>query len=134
MQIARRHLAEVIGERTLHVRDTKQLAKAVAAYLLDTKETDELESLLRDVMEYRTENGIVEAVAVSAHELTSHTVKELETILKREHPKAKSVNIITRQDPSVIGGVRLEMANEQLDLTVREKIDTFKRLTAEIKE
>lgn len=132
--ISRRHLAEVIGERTLHVHDTKKLAREVAAYLLDTKQTDDLESLLRDVMEYRAQHGVVEAVAVSAHDLPKDVIKDIEAILKGEYPKAKKVHVINRIDPTVVGGVRVEMANEQLDLTVREKIDEFKRLTANIKE
>jgi len=132
--ISRRHLAEVLGERTLHVHDTKKLAREVAAYLLDTHQTDDLESLLRDVMEYRAQHGVVEAVAVSAHDLTPAVIKDIEAILKREYPKAKHIHVISRIDPTVVGGVRVEMANEQLDLTVREKIDEFKRLTASIKE
>jgi F0F1-type ATP synthase delta subunit len=134
MSVSRRHLAEVIGERTLQVRDTRKLARAVAAYLLDTHDTDDLESLIRDVMEYRASHGVVEAVAISAHELSPDIIHDLEAILKREHPKAKHVRVIPRQDPSVVGGVRLQLANEQLDLTVRDKIDQFKRLTAGIKE
>lgn len=132
--ISRRHLAEVIGARTLKVRSTKKLAQEVAAYLLDTHETDDLESLLRDVMEYRAQHGVVEAVAVSAHDLTKSIVKDIETILKKEYPHAKNIHVISRIDPTVVGGVRVEMANEQLDLTVRDKIDAFKRLTANIKE
>lgn len=132
--ISRRHLAEVIAERTLHVRDTKKLAREVAAYLLDTGQTAQLESLLRDVMEYRAEHGVVEAQAISAHELTPTVIRELQQILKAEHPQAKSVHVIPKLDPAVVGGVRLQMANEQLDLTVRGKLDTFKRLTTAIKE
>lgn len=132
--ISRRHLAEIIGERTLHVRDTKALAQEIAAYLLETRQTAELESLVRDVMEFRTQHGVVEAVAVSAHDISDETVKDISAILKREHPKAKSVRIIQRIDPNVVGGVRVDMANEQLNLTVRDQLDTFKRLTANIKE
>lgn len=118
----------------MHVRDSKALARAVAAYLLDTGTSQDLDSLLRDVMEYRAEHGIVEATAISAHELDSTAVTALEDILKREHPKANSVRIIPQQNPEVVGGVRLQMANEQLDMTVKDKIDMFKRLTATIKE
>jgi F0F1-type ATP synthase delta subunit len=132
--ISRRHLAEVVGERTLHIRDSKKLAREVAAYLLDTKHSHELDSLLRDVMEYRAQHGFVEAVAVSAHDLSDGVIRDIEGILKKEYPRAKHVHVVSRIDPSVVGGVRIEMANEQLDLTVREKIDTFKRLTADIKE
>jgi F0F1-type ATP synthase delta subunit len=30
----------------------------------------------------------------------------------------------------LVGGVRIEMANEELDLTVRSKLNTLKRLTS----
>lgn len=132
--ISRVHLAEVIGERTLHVRDSKELAREVAAYLLDTGRTADLDSLLRDVMEYRAVHGVIDAEAVSAHEITDATVRNIEAIIKSEYPKAKSVQIVQRIDPTVIGGVRVGMANEQLDLTIRDQLDTFKRLTANIKE
>jgi len=132
--ISRRHLAEVIGERTLHLKSTGKLGREVAAYLLDTRQTADLESLLRDVMEYRAQHGVVEATAVSAHDLTAATVKEIEAILKKEYPHVKSVHVISRLDPTVVGGVRVEMANEQLDLTVRDRLDTFKRLTSNIKD
>lgn len=132
--ISRRHLAEVIAERTLHVHDTKRLAKEVAAYLLDTHQTAQLDSLLRDVMEYRAQHGVVEATAVSAHELSGSIIKDIEKVLRHEHPKAKSVKVTSKIDESVVGGVRLDLANEQLDLTVRDRLDTFKRLTSSIKE
>lgn len=132
--VSRRHLAEVIAERTLHVRDTKHLAQEVAAYLLDTHSTAQIESLIRDIMELRAQKGVVEAVAVSAHELGDEVIADIKRILKQEYPGAQSVHVIRKIDPSVVGGVRVEMANERLDLTVRDKIDTFKRLTAQIKE
>lgn len=132
--ISRRHLAEVITERTLGVRDTKVLAKEVAAYLLDNHHTADIESLIRDIMELRAQKGVVEAVAVSAYQLNDEVIADIKRILKQEYPNAKSVHVIRKLDPSVVGGVRIEMANERLDLTVRDKIDTFKRLTATIKE
>ena len=118
----------------MHVSSTKELAQEIAAYLLDTRKTADLDSLLRDVMEYRAVHGVVEAEAVSAHQITEATIKGIEDILKREHPKAKSVRVIPRLDPSVVGGVRIDLANEQLDLSVRDRLDMFKRLTANIKE
>lgn len=132
--ISRRHLAEVVAERTMHVRDSRKLAQEVAAYLLDTHHTYEIESLIRDVMEYRARHGIVEAVAVSAHELNRDVIRDIEAILKKQYPHAKHVHVSSRIDENVVGGVRVELANEQLDLTVREKIDTFKRLIADIKD
>ena len=132
--LSRRHLAEVITERTLAVQDTSQLAQEVAAYLLDTHSIAQIESLIRDIMELRAQKGVVEAVAVSANDLNDEVIADIERILKQEYPSARSVHVIRKLDPNVVGGVRVEMANERLDLTVRNKIDTFKHLTATIKE
>lgn len=132
--ISRAHLSEVIGERTLETSDSKELAREVAAYLLDTNRTADLDSLLRDIMEYRAIHGVIDAEAVSAHEIAESTIKDIIKIIEAEYPKATTVQVERRVDPSVIGGIRVDMANEQLDLTVRDQLDTFKRLTANIKE
>lgn len=132
--ISRVDIAKVIGERTLHVKDAKELAREVAAYLLDTGRTNDLDSLIRDVMEYRAQQGVIDAEVVSAYDVTDATIRDIEDIVKTEYSKAKSVQVAKRIDPSVVGGVRVDMANEQLDLTIRNRIDTFKRLTANIKE
>lgn len=129
-RVSRRHLAEVIGERTLAQDNIKQLARAIAAYLLDEGMTGDLESLIRDIMQYRLEHGFIEANIVSAHELPANVLEDVRDILGREYPKAKSVELDTELDPNVVGGVRIDLPNEQLDLTVRAKLDTFKRLTA----
>jgi F-type H+-transporting ATPase subunit delta len=129
MSIARKDLAAILGERTLHVRDVRTLAGAIAAYLLEEKRTSDLESLIRDIMQYRLDHGIVEADLVSAHELPEHVLQDVKAILRQEYPHAKEINLDTDVDPAVVGGVRIELPNEQLDMTVKAKLDTFKRLT-----
>jgi len=127
---SRTDLAEVIGERTLRVSDLKKLEKAVAAFLLSENKAEDLDSLMRDVMRYRAEHGLVEATVVSAFPLTREVRSDVLSALKAEYPTAKSYHLNEQVDPGVIGGVRLEMANEELDLTVRGKLNTLKRLTA----
>jgi F0F1-type ATP synthase delta subunit len=122
-------LAEVIGARTLHTSDFHQLALELAAYLLDSGQTYELEPLMRDIMAYRAHHGVVEATTVSAHQLSTQDITDIEQILRQEYPRASSLLIDKAEDPNVIGGVKLNMPGEQLDLTVRAKVNTFKRLT-----
>ncbi len=129
MSVLRKELARVIGERTLHIRDVRTLSAAIAAYLLEERRTHDLESLIRDIMQYRIENGIVEANLVSSHELPAHVIQDVKDILKQEYPHAKELELDSQIDPEVVGGLRIELPNEQLDLTVRTKLDTFKRLT-----
>lgn len=127
--ISRTDLAAVIGDRTLHSTDMKKLERAVAGYLLEQNRTDDIDSLMRDVLKYRAEHGYVEATVVSAFPLTAASKHEITTALKAEYPGAKHYVLNERIDPAVVGGVRLEMAGKELDLTVRAKLNTLKRLT-----
>ncbi len=128
--IDRRQLAEAIAERTMHIKNIAQLKREVAAYLLAEHRTHDIDSLIRDIVAYRAEHGLIEATAISAYPLTAQVRKEVMQELKVEYPHAKSIVINEKIDPGVIGGVRIEAVNEQLDLTVRSKLNTLKRLTA----
>jgi F0F1-type ATP synthase delta subunit len=108
---------------------TERLSREVAAYLLGENRTGELDSLLRDVVAYRAERGIVEVTAISAHELSDATKRDIEKLVRERFENAKDIIINQRVDANTIGGVRLELVGEQLDLTVRAKLNRFKELT-----
>src|SRR6202165_2031602 len=109
----------------------KDLALEVAAYLLATKQVAQLESLLRDVMTIREQQGHVEATVTSAHDLSAEIRKEIEQLIKAQNPAAKTVDVQPASDTSVVGGLKIRLAHQQLDMTIRAKLNTFKRLTAE---
>jgi len=127
-KLPRHELAAILAERLGELPE-KRLAQEVAAYLLAERRTGELDSLLRDIMQYRADHGIVEVTAVSAHELTGQTRREIEAQVHELYPHATKVIISTQLEPSVIGGVRVELANQQLDLSIRAKLNRFKQLT-----
>ncbi len=130
MKTPRHILAQAIAERTLGVRDEKLLAREIAAYLLEQRRVNELESILRDIMQYRADHGILEAEVVTAHDVSPAILSEVKQLLQAAYPKAKTVHVATRQDTSVVGGLRVDMPNEQLDMTIQDKLATFKRLTS----
>ncbi len=129
--LTRKELAEVIGEKTLHLRDQKSLAEGVAAYLASTPTSVDFSSLMRDVMQYRQDHGIIEAVAVSAHELDDRAMADIKQLLHEHFPDASSVIVASRIDTDIVGGVRIELPQENLDLSVKSKLNTFKRLVAD---
>jgi F0F1-type ATP synthase delta subunit len=130
MKVPRHILAEAIAKRTLTVSDTRELSRQIAAYLLVENRTSELESILRDIMQYRADHGVLEAEVVTAHEVQNHVLSDVVQLLQAAYPNAKEVHVSKRLDLTVIGGLRVDMANEQLDMTVASKLATFKRLTA----
>lgn len=131
MKIPRHKIADFLAQRSLQPGvDPAALSREVAAYLLETGRTGELSSLARDIMQRRAEQGVVEVTAVSAHPLTSDLKKEIKEKIRVFYPQAKKISINESVDPDVLGGVRLELANERLDLSVRSKLNRFKQLTS----
>lgn len=131
MKVPRTQLAATIGERTLHEPNITKLAKEIAAYLLSENREHDLESLMRDVMQYRQERGIVEAELVSAHALSEGIGHQVQQLLKQHYPVAKHVVVRETRDADVVGGIKVQLAHEQLDMSIRAKLDNFKRLTTE---
>lgn len=112
-----------------HVNDTAQLSREIAAFLISESRESDLESVMRDVMRLRRSQGVLEADVQSAHELDAATLVELTELIRQEFPAAKQVVTDQTIRSELIGGVRIATADEQLDMTVRGKLDTFKRLT-----
>ena len=132
MKQPRHEIAAAIARRSLTthgVSAVKDLGDEIAAYLLAERRTSDLESLLRDVMQYRADHGIVEVIAVSAFALSDKVKADITAEVRTLQPDAKEIIISHRLDSDVVSGVRLEFANQQLDLSVRSKLNKLKQLT-----
>ena len=110
----------------------RRFSSQVAGYLLDNNMTDELDSLTRDMVSYRAASGVVEVNTVSAHQLSGTALKEVRSKVKQLYPSARQIILNQRIDPDQIGGVRLELPDQQLDLSVRGKLNQFKQLTVDV--
>lgn len=130
-KVSRQTLARVIAGKLDDGSLTEdKLSQEVAAYILSEKRAAGLESLLRDISQYRIDHeGVVEVEAMCAHPLTPEVKADIEAAIKQAYPGAKQIIISERIDESLIGGVRLELPNEQLDLSIRAKLNQFKQLT-----
>lgn len=119
-KLPRTALAHYIAQST-DSRDS--LAREVAAYLVDNAATNDLDSLIRDVVEIQaTQNGVVELTAKSAHPIDNEVKSRIEAVAIKLYPGTKRVIIHTEIDKSVIGGARLQFANADLDMTVQSKL------------
>lgn len=134
MKVARTRIASAVANTTLKKGVSKNYAREVAAYLLAEGRANELDSLLRDVQADWAQNGYVEVLARSAHPLSSSVRSDIEKRAKALYPQAKKIVVTELSDATVIGGVSLSIANEQLDLSVEAKLNKFKQLTKAGKE
>lgn len=128
VKVSRSELVSILDKLSTKL-PSKKFSREVANYLLSEKRTGELDSLARELINYRAEKGVVEVTAVSARALSSTAVSEVKQKVKQLYPGARQIIINQRIDDSQIGGVRLEFPDKQLDLTLRSKINKFKQQT-----
>jgi F0F1-type ATP synthase delta subunit len=130
MRPKRRRIAEVITEKLGEGQSLKSLAREIAAYLLAEGRSKELDLITRDVIKLRAEKGFIESSATTAHELKPEAEKSLHDLIKSVRPNAKKIIIDHKLNPYLIGGVRLDIINQRLDLSVRAKLNKLKHLTS----
>lgn len=129
MKARRTRIAQTIADKTLKSGSSKRFSQEIAAYLLSERRTDELDSILRDVQGDWAKAGRVEVIASSAHPLSPAVRADITKQIKRLYPSAQKIIVTEIHDPAVIGGVRLNLAEQQLDLSVEAKLNKFKQLT-----
>ena len=123
-------VAHVLAQQTLAADfNEQQFVREVAAYLLDTGRTGQLNSIARDMVKERAAKGVVEVTVVSARELTDAVRADIRAQVEKLYPNATRIVMNERREASVIGGVRLEFPEQQLDLSVRNKLNRLKALT-----
>ncbi len=122
VRVSRRKLATYYAEQLLKGTAPGTLATQLAAYLIDTRRTREYELVVRDIEAELAARGTVVADVTSARPLTDSSKKNVMDLITKLH-SATSVQLRQHVDPSVLAGVRIELPNEQLDHTVKSKLN-----------
>ncbi|MBQ2618961.1 MAG: ATP synthase F1 subunit delta [Oscillospiraceae bacterium] len=74
---------------------------------------------------YNTIHGIIAGVAITAVPLKPEQMEKLRARLYQI--SGKTVDLINRVDPSVLGGIRLKYEGVELDGTVRQRLDGIEK-------
>lgn len=128
---SRTKLVKYIVDSLESGKSEKDLARKVAAYLIEVGKTSDLNSVMRDVQELRAaQYGIVELTATSAHHLEKSSLSDVEAIASRQYPGAKRTTVHQEIDPAVVGGANLTFPHASLDLTIRAKLNQLREATS----
>ena len=76
-------------------------------------------------LQYNTDHGILQVRAVSALPLTETQIKKLTD--KLAAITGKTIDLICKQDPSVLGGIRLNYNGIQVDGTVQSRLQAIEK-------
>lgn len=128
-KLTRHQISEIIAKRSTENISATKLAEQIAAYLISERRSSELQSILRDIRQFRENQGIVEVDAYSAHKLSDQARRDIEAQVRELYPSATQIIINEIRDESVIGSIKLELANQQFDASLRVKLNRFKQLT-----
>lgn len=119
---SRKELALALQKLLETSKDSKQLATAIAAYLLETRQTKDAAAILRDLEAVRFDKkGVLEIRVTSAHRLSESTIKSIKALFDAQH-----IIIHEEQDPSLLGGVKVRAHDKRIDYSVRTRLQRLK--------
>lgn len=81
-------------------------------------------------LRYNQAHGILEATATSAVPMTAQQTQALHA--KLEKLNGKTIDLKTKVDPGVLGGIRLDMEGTELDGTVQNRLAALRRDIASV--
>lgn len=121
-KLSRRKIAEAWADELLKGHD---MTKKVAAYLVAERRVDEADLIVRDTESALAARGVVVADVTSASSLSAESRNAIEKFLVSTMD-ARKVAFRETTDPTVIGGVRVETAGQQLDATFKTRLNQLK--------
>jgi len=121
-----KEIAGVITKKSLS-------AHQIASYLVQQRRTRDLAAIMREVARIRSEQGVVEAEAISAQPLSSGAEQAITKLLLNMHKGAKKVILNTTENPEVTGGIKIISDGLELDNSVHGRLNRLRQLTPERK-
>lgn len=94
-----------------------EVIQEVAAYLVESRRTNEADLIVRIILERLEANGVVLADVTTATKLDETTKAELKRITG-----AKRLELREHVDPSVLGGIRIETPSRLMDATFTHRL------------
>lgn len=124
--LSRRKIATYLADQLAAGTPTGPLFTAAAGYLIDHKQTKQVDLLVRDVEAILArDHGVVLAQVTSARELSDGIITSIKQfVLSAEG--AKQVEVSARVDPSLLGGVIIRTPRAELDTTVRKQLNALR--------
>jgi F0F1-type ATP synthase delta subunit len=127
LKISRRKLAKWSADRLVSGDPMKNVMHELGAYLIDSGRVREIELIVRDIKIALLASGTVLVRTTSARPLSSEAKQSIESFIRDSYGAKASVVFDETIDVSVIGGVKLETPDKQIDATIKTKLE---KLTA----
>lgn len=118
-KISRRAVAQYAA-RQLQAGDTAVI-KQIAAHLVETRRTRELELYVREIETALLETGVVVADVASARTLVDATKQSIAAYISELY-STKDVTLRETTNTDLIGGIHVRTADAEYDATIKRKL------------
>ncbi len=118
-RLSRRALAGYAAQQLLDGKTA--VLQQLAAYLIEVRRTKEVDLLVRDIEHALAASGVVVADIASAREVTA-TLRTAIVAYITKATSADDVQVRSRIDTSLVGGVRIRTPDAEYDATVRRQL------------
>ena len=118
-----RHIAGAWIEKTV---PRSELVRQMAAHLIESGRTDEVDLLVNDIKkQIEVQYGVTLANVASARPLSDQLRSHLKQLVK-DKTGAKSVRLNEEIDKSLLGGAVVDTPTMSIDLSVRGKLNKLR--------
>lgn len=131
-KIARRKIARYLATELHNGADARSLAQTAVAYLIEQKQTNQLELLIRDIEVALAElYGAVSVHITSARPLNEAAQQAILVFVREAEHATSAIIIDEHTDSDLIGGVVVKTPTSIFDSSIRTQL---RQLTAATKE
>jgi F0F1-type ATP synthase delta subunit len=120
-RLSRRKIATHAVNKLLAGSSKQSVIRELAAFLVDSGRTREMELLVRDIEDLLAERGTVVAEVTSAHPLATTLKADIKKLIGARDLQLREVT-----DKDVLGGVRIDLPGKRFDGTLRHKLTLLK--------
>lgn len=124
-KLSRRALADYAADQLLKGDALEAVTAQLAAYLVESRRTKEVELLVRDIQAILAERGHVFGEVVSAYDLSETTKQSIQQFTKQA-TGASAVTLESVVDPAVLGGIKLRLPGKEYDATIARSLTTLR--------
>jgi F-type H+-transporting ATPase subunit delta len=121
LRVSRRRIAAYAADKLVSGAASSLVLREVAAYLVATGRTREQELLVRDIEAALAARGVVVADVASAFAISESVKAEIAKLVG-----ASTVELRETIDPTLLGGVRVDIPGRRFDGTIRHKLTALR--------
>jgi F-type H+-transporting ATPase subunit delta len=123
-RLSRRALATHLADEVVAGNGAKTI-KQIAAYLVESRRTKEVDLVVRDAEYLLARRGYVAATVTTAFPLSEAANKAMTSLIKAQ-TGATHISVDNPVDPEVLGGFRLSLPGQILDRTIRHQLTVLR--------